>query len=410
MARADFFPISSAEFVDALMIRCGQHGTAKTARTVVHLAPGYWAGDPRLYHLECSSLIDAGYQVEVIAQGALEEIGNFSIRLSSLGQYGHATLGWRLMERVKRDQTAYRLAVNSNADLYHFHSPEFIPWGLRLKRTSKRPVIFDCREDYEGYARQRRGIPAVLRPALARWVRSKLSKAARKLDAVITADQGTANQFAADARRVVVIHNFPRLELFPRSDVYLSSRPYDLVYHGSIPKYHLEVCLAVDDVLEQRGHRLRWRFISKAIPEINWFRAELRRRGIEERFRIDDRVPHDQIGREISKAKIGIIPLPNLPKFLNNIPRKLFEFMAMELPVVMSDLPPSRPFVSNGSCGFMVPPADYAAYADAIIELVKNPDLRCAMGKEGRRRVEQGYNWEKESRKLLALYDELLAA
>ena len=54
--------------------------------------------------------------------------------------------------------------------------------------------------------------------------------------------------------------------------------------------------------------------------------------------------------------------------------------------------------------------ATYLGLPDASIELIKNPDLRRAMGKEGRRRVEQDFNWEKESRKLLALYDELLAA
>jgi glycosyltransferase involved in cell wall biosynthesis len=208
----------------------------------------------------------------------------------------------------------------------------------------------------------------------------------------------------------MVLHNFPRLDLFPFSNLPLASRPYDVVYHGSVPKYHLEVCLGIDEALMQLGQRLQWRFISKGIPELAWFRAELLRRGIEDRFRIDERIPHDQIAGEISKAKIGIIPLPNLPKFLNNIPRKLFEFMAMGLPVVMSDLPPSRPFVSNGTCAFMVPPGDYRRYAEAINEILTNPDRWEAMGKEGRRRVEENYNWEKESQKLLSLYDELLAA
>jgi glycosyltransferase involved in cell wall biosynthesis len=57
----------------------------------------------------------------------------------------------------------------------------------------------------------------------------------------------------------------------------------------------------------------------------------------------------------------------------------------------------------------MVPPADYIAYADAIVRLLRDPDLRARMGAEGRRRVEQRYNWELEFPKLAELYEEVLA-
>jgi glycosyltransferase involved in cell wall biosynthesis len=84
--------------------------------------------------------------------------------------------------------------------------------------------------------------------------------------------------------------------------------------------------------------------------------------------------------------------------------------MALQLPVVLSDLPPSRPFVGDGGCALSVPPDDHRAYADAIIRLIEDPGLRLRMGAEGRRRVEQVNNWEHESRKLIELYRELLGA
>jgi glycosyltransferase involved in cell wall biosynthesis len=141
-----------------------------------------------------------------------------------------------------------------------------------------------------------------------------------------------------------------------------------------------------------------------------WLTDELDRRGVRDRFSISGLVPHDQIAREVIKAKIGIIPLPRLPKFERNIPQKLFEFMALQMPVVLSDLPPSRPFVGDSACAITVPPDDYRAYADAIIRLLGDPALRQRMGAEGRKRVEQVLNWEHESRKLIDLYRELLGA
>jgi glycosyltransferase involved in cell wall biosynthesis len=292
--------------------------------------------------------------------------------------------------------------------LYHYHSLDFVAWGARLRRRLGRPVIFDCREDYDGYVRQRRGIPNVLRPLLSRVVRRQLRLAASYCDAIIVADQGTAKLFSPRARPAVVLHNFPRLDLFPKTEL-PRDRRYDLVYHGTLPKYHLEACLAIDDALMKRGYHLQWRLIG-LIPEADWLTVELVRRGVRDRFSISGLVPHEQIAHEVIQAKIGIIPLPRLPKFEHNIPQKLFEFMALQLPVVLSDLPPSRPFVGDGGCALSVPPDDYRAYADAIIRLIEDPGLRQRMGAEGRKRVEQVNNWEHESRKLVDLYRELLGA
>jgi glycosyltransferase involved in cell wall biosynthesis len=325
-----------------------------------------------------------------------------------LATYGTPTLAWSVLQRLQRDRRAYRLARASHAALYHYHSVEFIRWGGRLRRLSRRPVIFDCREDFEAYARQRRGIPASLRGPLAYLMRRQLRYAARSCDAIITADHGTAAQLRPEARRLVVVHNFPRLDLFPYPAATGLEPPFDIIYHGSLPRYHLEVCLAIDAALVQRGYSAQWRLIGKGMPEAAWFRQQLAQRGIAARFSICGIMPHERIAAELGHAKLGLIPLPDLPKFRTNIPRKLFEFMAMGLPVVMSDLPPSRPFVGDGTCAVMVPPHDYGAYAAAIVRLLRDPGLRRQMGEAGRKKVEQDYNWQRESRKLLDLYAELL--
>jgi glycosyltransferase involved in cell wall biosynthesis len=375
---------------------------------VMHLAPGYRSVDPRLYYLECDALMKAGCTIELVAHGSNQFQIDSRVRLYSLGEHG-SRLEWDLVDRFQRDRRAYNMALRSKASLFHYHGLEFTLWARRLRRVSRRPVIFDCREDYEGYARQRRGIPGMLRPFLARFVRAQLRHAARSSDATVVADQGTANLMSPYARRVVVLHNFPRIDLFDNSQPALPDRPYDIVLHGSLPKYHLEVCLSIDAALMERGYRVHWLLIGK-IPEMNWLTQELTRRGITERFHLKDFIHHHEVARELNKAKAGIIPLPNLPKFQNNIPQKLFEFMALGIPVVLSDLPPSRPFVGDGRSAIMVPPDDPGAYADALIRLLRSPGLRQEMGMEGKRRVMEEYNWEKESQKLLNLYRELLPA
>jgi glycosyltransferase involved in cell wall biosynthesis len=374
---------------------------------VMHVAPGYWACDPRLYHQECLSLVEAGYQVELAAHELPADTLDSRIHFHSLGPYGTPTLAWRLLGRGLRDRKAYLIARRSEAALYHFHAVEFIPWGCKLRAATGKPVIFDCREDFEGYARQRRGIPDLLRRPLACFVRNQLRRAACRCDAVIVADEGTGRLLRPYAKKIVILHNFPRLDLFTQLP-FETEKPYDIIYHGSIPKYHLDVCLNIDAALVARGVHARWRLIGK-MPEHHWFQRELCFREISDRFVISGVMPHSEVAKEVRKAKIGIVPLPDLPKFRNNIPRKLFEFMALGIPAVLSDLPPSRPFVGDNSCGFMVPPHDYEAYADAIIRLLRDPALRSKMGVSARQRIEAQFNWEKEFPKLKNLYQDLLS-
>src|SRR5262245_40371541 len=375
---------------------------------VMHLAPGYRAVDPRLYYLQCDALIKAGCTVELVAHPSGPFELDSRVRFHSLGEH-RSTLAWRLVDRFQRVRKAFEKALRSKAVLFHYHGLEFSLWGRKLRSVSGRPVIFDCREDYEGYARQRRGVPEMLRPFLARLIRAQLRLAARSADATVVADQRTGDLLRPYARRLVVLHNFPRVDLFDHSGPAVADSRYDIVLHGSLPRYHLEACLSIDAALVERGYRPRWLLIGK-IPELNWLTQELTRRGIRERFHLRDFIPHLEVASELSKAKVGIIPLPDLPKFHKNIPQKLFEFMALGIPVVLSDLPPSRPFVGDGSSAIMVAPNDHGAYADALIRLLKSPRLREQMGREGKKRVREQYNWEKESQKLLHLYTELLAA
>lgn len=58
--------------------------------------------------------------------------------------------------------------------------------------------------------------------------------------------------------------------------------------------------------------------------------------------------------------------------------------------------------------GIMVNPEHVEEIADALIYLKDHPSEAERMGKNGRRAVEEVFNWEAEEKKLFALYDEIL--
>lgn len=372
---------------------------------VVHITTVHQTFDPRIFHRECHSLAAAGYRVTLLAPAecSTEKDG---ITVKAISKPIKRSHGPQISRRLQRSFIALRMAMATPAHVYHLHDLEIIWVGLALKLLTHSVIIYDCHEDNLGYIKQKQRIAKGLRLILGNliWLLERL--AGTYLDCIITADPGVKGRFEKLRARVELIYNYPRLELFPPA--LKSDQPqYDLVYHGSLPRYHLEQCFAIDDELVSMGCRARW-LLFGAIPEANWARDEVAKRQANERFAIEGAVRQELVADKVSASRIGIIPLPDLPKFQHNIPTKLFEFMALSMPVVLSDLPPSRPFVGDGKCAVLIPPGDARGYAKTIIRLLNSPDLCKSMGKEGRRRVELHYNWEAESQKLIHLYQVLL--
>jgi glycosyltransferase involved in cell wall biosynthesis len=372
---------------------------------VVHITTVHPTFDPRIFHRECHSLAGAGYHVTLLARAECD--GQYDgIAVKAISKSTKGSQGPQMALRFRRSFIALRMAVATPARVYHLHDLELIWVGLALKILTHSVIIYDCHEDNLGYIKQKQQVSRLLRLILGNMIWFLEWLAGRYLDCIVTADPGVKRRFEKVRARVDLIYNYPRLDLFP-STLKSDQPQYDLVYHGSLPRYHLEQCFAIDDELVSMGYKVRW-LLFGAISDNAWAGAEVARRQAIERFSLEGTVRQELVADKVSAARIGIIPLPDLPKFRHNIPTKLFEFMALSMPVVLSDLPPSRPFVGDGECAILVPPGDAHCYAETIIRLLGSPDLCKTMGKEGRRRIELHYNWEAESQKLIHLYQILL--
>lgn len=110
----------------------------------------------------------------------------------------------------------------------------------------------------------------------------------------------------------------------------------------------------------------------------------------------------------LSTAKVGLVLFQPVPNHVQSQPNKLFEYMASGLPVVASDFPHWRELTDNGSCALLVDPFDVHAIAGAMDWLLTHDEEAERMGNAGLNLVRERYNWDRESRKLLDLYDRLL--
>lgn len=78
-------------------------------------------------------------------------------------------------------------------------------------------------------------------------------------------------------------------------------------------------------------------------------------------------------------------------------------------PVVVSDVGGFREVVKDGVTGVIVPPKDYRALADAIVNLLKDESLRDRIGKNIRASADD-FSWSKIARKHMDVYEDILGA
>lgn len=90
---------------------------------------------------------------------------------------------------------------------------------------------------------------------------------------------------------------------------------------------------------------------------------------------------------------LGLLDVFCLPTYFGEgLPRSILEAMAMGLPVVTTDIRGCREAVVPDANGWIVPPRDSQALADALQKLLASPQLRQRFGAASRRRVEAEFD------------------
>jgi glycosyltransferase involved in cell wall biosynthesis len=88
----------------------------------------------------------------------------------------------------------------------------------------------------------------------------------------------------------------------------------------------------------------------------------------------------------------------------DGIPNVLLEAMAMELPIVSTDISGIAELVEDQHHGFLVPEKNSIALAAALAKLLAEPQRRQAMGQQGRQKVLQQFNLERNVGEIVDLF------
>ena len=352
--------------------------------------------DERIFHKEAKTLVKAGYDIVLIARHNKEETID-GVRIVPLPEPRN-----RFERMTKVVWKLFRLALKEKAAIYHFHDPELMPVGVGLKLFGKK-VIYDVHEDYQQKILSKGWIGAKFRRAIS-FLMGFIEKACSMLfDYIITADSHTKMKFKKN--KVDVVANFAPLGFADGVEADEKEGPFKVIYVGGISENR--GAIKIFETIEYLKHEdIEFHLLGKVeVPSlIDLFNST-------PRIKYHGVVPWEEVSKYLVNADVGLILLQPVPAYLyypgENI-IKLFEYMSVGLPVIISNFPKLENMISEIGCGVSVDPTDPKEIADSIEFLYGNPDLRKQMGENGKKALMEKYNWEAESKKLVELYKKLL--
>ena len=131
--------------------------------------------------------------------------------------------------------------------------------------------------------------------------------------------------------------------------------------------------------------------------------------GVGEHVEILGWQPGNTVSSYIAASAACLVPHRNLEHTNTTIPHKLFQYMIMGKPVVVSSCPPLKRVVEETQSGVVFAADDPDSAAKALITLCRNPSAAKEYGENGRRAASGPYSWRKDARRLIELYRKLEA-
>lgn len=358
--------------------------------------------DKRMFHKIGQTLVKAGYEVVSVCPTAQpipdERDGVHFIPLPFV------RTRWERLRAVPR---LVRRAWPVRADVYIAPEPESWVAALCLKCCRGGRVVFDMHEHvstkFSAY------FPKLLRRFVEVVTRRVMRLMARATDLIILTRESFREVWKNVATPQIVVTNTARLRP-PCTEIPQRLRER---YEGKPVLIHQGVFGDIRgsyQLLEAMVH------IVKAVPEVRVillgeyvygdekaYRRAVAEAGLDAHFDFCGVVPFEEVPAYIAVAQVGLILLqPGIENHRLAMPHKLFDYMREGKPVIAPafSVEVAR-IVREADCGLLVDVTNPKAIADAAITLLTDPAYAQRLGQNGRRAVEETYNWEKEESVLL---------
>lgn len=306
---------------------------------------------------------------------------------------------WCAGRRGRRDlRGILRLARHirqTNVDLLHSHNHNS-SYVVRVARMFARRRTAQIFHDHHG--------PAIGKKRMAILDRLMLGG----VDACVAVSEQLRERDASLLRlppeRCLYIPN--GIDVSPARDPF--SGPPTVVHVANLrwPKCHA-MAVEAANLLRNSFPDLKWLCVGRLPAPDDPYIVALRKRIQELRLESAFRLLGEQsdVRQILRQSHVGVLTSEK-----EGLPLSILEYLAEQLPVVMTDVGQAPSLLREGRCGFAVPSGDAAAMAEAIGKLLRDHDLSREYASRGRALVEKHYSIDGMLDRIIELYEAALSA
>ncbi len=313
------------------------------------------------------------------------------------------TFGFRLLARWKEFQERYRFDV--------VFDNQCLSWGLLGLRALGVPVLsvihhplhIDREADF------------AIDPRLIKKIKRTLyfplfmqQQVARRLDRIVTVSEASRVEieryFRIPQKEIAVVYNGTDAEIFrPIRGV---AKETDMLFVGRTEDRKKGIGTMLE-ALSMLPEHVTLKIVDGRIPEDGLVPSLIRRYGLGNRVIIrDEMLSVAELVREYSTARVAIVP-----SFFEGFGFPASEAMACGLAVIANAAGALPEVVgTDGRAGRLVPPRNAPAMADAMRDVLANPERTLEMGRDARARVQSVFQWSDAAANLVDVFEETLRA
>ncbi|MEM6525982.1 MAG: glycosyltransferase [Bacteroidota bacterium] len=276
------------------------------------------------------------YEVNIIGF----EAKNITLVLPNINLYPAFNFNRLSVRRVIAPFTCLKYYLNSRPDVIIFNTHELILVSVLYKLLFGTRLCYDVRENYYRNIKYGKGFPSVFRGLLAGYVRAKEYLSRSWIDHYFIAEENYEKEFIFTLKKSTVIQNkFHNIHGVSK----VKKRGYtNLIFSGTLGET-TGIFQAIDlakslhkiepniqlKIMGRAAQKSTLTKIKKEIENYSWISL----------IGGDILVNHSLIIEAISKADLGLICYPKNKSTEGSIPTKLYEYLALELPILLEHNP-----------------------------------------------------------------------
>lgn len=263
-----------------------------------------------------------------------------------------------------------------------------IPLVLEVNYTSKSPLV-----------RQR---SRFLKP-FAFLVDKKIFEAATLLTPVSsTLVRQLVDDFGVKSEKIIMLPNAVDPAKFSRTRNYPSGKNEKKVIGfvgGFYPWHGLTLLIDAFKLIHEKVPEAQIVLVGDG-PELENIKQKVHDEQLGEKVVFTGRLSHEHLPEVMNSFYVGVMPDSND----YGSPMKIFEYMALSVPVVAPNYPPILDVMETGREGIIFDRGDVRSLSDALAQILTDPSLAIRLSENARRSIEENLNWDSNVRKIISFF------